>query len=212
MDILTHEMMYRGRKTVEQRSKTAILVCGAGALGSRLLDLLACQGYAPSIVDFDKVERHNLGNQHFSPSDIGKMKATQAANNVFRRLGTKVTAIDKKVTAENVSKIIRGQHLVVDVFDNAESRQLIVDACRESDIAAIHGGMGSSFAEVEWNENYHPHAVPVDANAPCEYPLAVNLVLFTVSILAEVINGYVDRKEKRSIHFTLKDMHIDRVD
>lgn len=212
-DILTHEALYRGRGYLERRAKKRILVCGAGALGSRLVDALACQGYVPDVVDFDKVDLHNYGNQLFGPADRGKLKATQCANNTYRRLGVKVGAIDKKVTAENAGKIVKGYDLVVDVFDSAESRQLLVDACKAANITCLHAGMsGDGFAEIEWNENYRTHGdQPAVGDAPCEYPLALNLVLFTVAIASEVINSFVDDGQKRSIQFTLRDMHVDRV-
>lgn len=212
-DMLTHEVLYRSKKIVDRRSKVAVLICGAGALGSRLLDTLVCQGYKPTVVDCDKIKRHNLGNQNYGQTDIGKKKATQAANNIYRRFEVKVEGIDKKVTAANALSLIKGRELVVDVFDNAESRQVLVDACYQAGISCVHAGMSNDgFAEIEWDANYHPHPAPAAmGNEPCEYPLAVNLVQFTVAILAEVINGYVDRLEKRSIHFTLKDMHVHRV-
>lgn len=185
---------------------------GAGALGSRLLDILACQGYYPTIVDCDKVERHNLGNQNFSPSDIGKLKAVQAANNVYRRLGVSVQSIAKKVTEDNVDKIVSDKHLVVDMFDNIESRTLVKQACKRLNVPCLHCAMShDGFSEVEWSDFY-----PIEKftsverdDEPCEYPLAVNLVLFTVSFASEVINEFVDNGIKKSVQFTLRDMHTD---
>lgn len=210
---ITHESLYRGRGFVTRRGKTKILVAGAGALGSRLVDSLCCQGYVPDVLDYDRVDRENLWTQNFGPPDIGKLKATQVAFNTFRRLGIKIQNVDKRLTAENADQIVKKYELVVDVFDNAASRQLLVDACRQANVQCLHSGMsGDGFAEIEWNENYHTHPdVAPTGNAPCEYPLALNLVLFSVAITSEVINSFVDDGIKRSIQFTLKDMHVDRV-
>ena len=50
-------------------------VVGAGATGSRIVFSLAKLGVANIHVwDFDKVEEHNIPNQVFSLSDIGKFK------------------------------------------------------------------------------------------------------------------------------------------
>ncbi len=66
------------------------------------------------------------------------------------------------------------------------------------------------FAEIEWNENYRAHPVPEeDEDAPCDYPLAANLVHFAVAIASEVVNKFVDTGVKESVHFTLGDLHSD---
>lgn len=214
-DILTHEEKYRGQQIMKKRSAAKIVIMGAGALGSRLLDALVCQGYIPAIVDFDKVERHNLGNQLYGPPDVGKLKATQSANNTYRRLGVKCDSVAKKVTKENVSNIIKGYDLVIDAFDNLESRILLKTTCWKASIPCLHCAMShDGFGEASWSESY-----PVEKftdqrreNDPCEYPLAVNLVLFTVAFAAETINNFVDEGKKESIQFTLKDMRSHKGD
>jgi hypothetical protein len=166
------------------------------------------------VVDFDRVQAENFGTQDFGQRDVGRKKAPQVVNNLYVRLGVKLTAIDRKVTASTVDRMIRGAGLVVDCFDNHESRQLLQDACRKADIPCLHLGMsGDGFAEIEWNERYHSHPTPnqpaEDEENPCEYPLAANLVHLTVGLAAEVINKFVDDGVKQSVQFTLKDFHAD---
>lgn len=213
MEHLVHESAYRGEPVIQQRSKVSVLVLGSGALGSWLLDLLARQGYTRlTVLDFDRVERKNFGTQNFGKADIGRMKATIAANNLVVRLGVQCKAIAEKLTASNARKILNdGFGLVIDAFDNHESREIVKETCVKLGVPCLHCGMsGDGFAEIEWNENYisRPAAPVLDASGePCEYPLASNLVSFTVALAAEAVNSFVDNGIKRSVHFTLRDLH-----
>jgi hypothetical protein len=212
---LGHENEYRGEAVVTKRGDTLIVMMGAGALGSKLVGLLATQGYTQqTVIDFDRVEAKNYGTQDFGRRDVGRMKASQVVNNLYVRIGVKLTSMEKKVTASNVDRMVRGAGLVVDCFDNHESRQLLQDACKKANVPCLHLGMsGDGFAEIEWNENYRSHPTPnqpqADEENPCEYPLAANLVHLTVGLAAEVINKFVDDGVKQSVQFTLKDFHAD---
>lgn len=216
-DYLGHESEYRGDAIVAKRNETQIVIMGIGALGSKLVNLLATQGYHRlRLADRERVEAKNYGTQDFGRRDVGRMKASQSRANLFARLGPikGIEAIDKEVTAGSVDRLIRGADLVLDCFDNHESRTLIKTACGDK-IPCLHIGMsGDGFAEIEWNENYHSHPAPAqvdDDGNPCEYPLAANLVHLTVGLAAEIINKFVDEGKRQSVHFTLKDFHSDVV-
>ena len=212
---LGHESEYRGEAVVAKRADTPVVMMGAGALGSKLVNLMATQGYTQqTVVDYDRVEAENFGTQDYGQRDVGRKKASQVVNNLYVRLGVKLTAIDRKVTDATVLRIIRGAGLVIDCFDNHESRELLQKACRETGVSCLHVGMsGDGFAEIKWNEVYHSHPTPTqpaaDDKNPCEYPLAANLVHLTVGLAAEVINKFVDDGLKQSVEFTLKDFHAD---
>ncbi len=213
-DHLQHEAEFRGENTVLQRSKPRIVICGVGSLGSKLLDLLASQGYTNlAVIDKDRVEGKNFGTQNYGLADVGRMKAQQAAANLFRRLRVKIESYSQELRASNAKSLLKGD-LVIDVFDNAESRNLVRDHCREHKIACLHAGLSDDgFAEVEWNDNYRAHPVPEESGEeiPCEYPLASNLVAFTVALTAEVVNKFFGQGIQQSIHFTLNDLHVDKV-
>lgn len=216
-DPLGHEKSFRGDTTVNKRSKLGIVVMGVGSLGSWLTDLLVRQGYYKiKVVDMDRVEGKNYGTQNYGSKDLGKMKAIATANNIYMRLGNQVDHFDRKVTKDNVNKLIEGYDLVIDCFDNVESRLILKNACKAKNMACLHVGMSTDgFSEIEWNETYNVnenYKAPVLAeNEPCDYPLASNLVHITVGLAAEIVNRYVDDNRKDIIHFTVKDLHVHSV-
>lgn len=212
-DFLAHETAYRGNANViENRASKRIIILGAGALGSFTGELLARQGYSGlTLVDFDKVERDNLGTQNFGATDVGRSKASQLAHNIIRKLGVHLDSIVKKVTESNISGIISKADLVVDLFDNVESRKLVRDTCAKKNIPCLHAGMATiGYFEVLWNEGYLiPETDSNPENAPCDYPLAANLVILCVGTLAEVMNRYFDEGEKYEAEFWLNSMKME---
>ncbi|GHV25022.1 hypothetical protein FACS1894176_02580 [Bacteroidia bacterium] len=94
-----------------------VVVIGAGAIGSHLIEQLARAGIWCIIVwDFDIVEEHNLQNQAFDRRHIGKKKVDAIMQIVAEATGLELKTHDEKVdgsqkiTAEAV-------FLVVDSFD-----------------------------------------------------------------------------------------------
>ncbi len=210
---LAHESAYRGdANIVGNRMSQSLRICGAGALGSHLVETLARQGYHGQVVfDKDKVEGGNLGTQNYSKSDIGRAKAVQCANNTIKRTGVPVKSVSREVTPVNVKSVVNGASLVIDLFDDPTSRRLLQSFCQESGVDCLHAGMSSDgFAEICWNEHYTVHETPAnDDEIPCEYPLAANLVHFTVAMISETVNRYFDECIKQSLEFTLRDYRIE---
>lgn len=209
---LQHETQYRGNDAMWQRASAKILLCGGGALGSWLSDLLARQGYwRLTVLDADKVEDANFGTQMFGSADAGRSKASQIAANIFRRIGVKVEPVTKRITSDNVTGHVKSYDLVVDLFDNATSRGLLHQACLDKDIACLHAGTAAmGFFEIRWNEDYVvPRTKVVPEDAPCDYPMAANLVMMCVAATAEAINRYVDSGLKPNMEFWLNSMSLD---
>lgn len=207
MDYFAHEIAYRGDSTIiDNRASKKIRIFGVGALGSWLADLLCRQGYKISVIDKDKVEHANFGTQNYGRTDVGRSKAIQCANNIMRRIGVSVESISKEVKESNVHSLVKEQDLVIDVFDNVKSRELICAACKEHNVDAIHSGMGDGYFEIAWNKDYKAVAPKDEDETACDYPLASNLVWLCVSWTAEVVNRFIDRNEKIEVAFWLKNM------
>ena len=62
-----HEANYRGQELLDKIKSYNLFICGAGALGSNLTDVLTRQGFeAISVIDMDRVEKHNIHTQIYS--------------------------------------------------------------------------------------------------------------------------------------------------
>ena len=205
-----HEEAYRGKNFEKRLAEFNIVICGAGTIGSNLAETLARQGYQRlTLIDMDRVEEHNINTQIYGASDIGAVKVEAACNRLYRDTGVEVGFFNKELTDKTAKKFLKGADLIIDAFDNKASRQLLQDWSRKNEIACLHAGMFEDYGEVVWDEAYK---VPDDQTEGdvCEYPLARNLAMFVVTILAEEITNYclADEPRKWNRTITLKDMKI----
>lgn len=157
-------------------------------------------------VDRDRVEERNLSTQPYYRSDVGAFKARILANNLYRAIRTKVEAETKELTSANVSQLLKGNQLIVDVFDNSVARQVVKDYAAQTGIPCVHAGLSVDYAEVIWNQVYR---VPANVNDDvCDYPLARNLVMLTVAVVCEAIVSFITTGEQHNYTITLKDLTV----
>jgi molybdopterin/thiamine biosynthesis adenylyltransferase len=209
-----HEESYRGKDMLAKAASKQVVICGVGALGSNLADMLCRQGFSKiRIIDMDRVETHNINTQIYGEADVGAMKVVAARNRLFRDTQVEVDVFDKELTSGTTKKALKGADLVVDTFDNRSSRALVTEYCKSSKIDCLHGGMFEGYGEIVWNEQYMvPKDAPADAQDVCDYPLARNLVMLVTTILAEEVSDYclVKKPRKSSWSITLKDLAINK--
>ncbi|MFV8336977.1 HesA/MoeB/ThiF family protein [Flavobacterium sp. RSP29] len=121
-----------------------VLVIGAGGLGCPILQYIATAGVGTiGIVDFDKIELHNLHRQIlYTEQQVGKSKAL-TAKSVLETLNPliHVIAFEEKLTVENAAKIIMGFDVIVDGCDNFETRYLVNDTCVTLGKSLIYGSI-----------------------------------------------------------------------
>jgi len=204
-----HEEIYRGKELLAKLSTMHLTICGAGAIGSNLTENLARQGFsAIRLIDFDRVETHNISTQTFEEVDVGATKVRAVQDRIFRTVGIEIETVDKELKQSNAKKLLRGSDLVVDGFDNNKSRQLLQDYCRKADIPCFHVGLHADYGEAVWDKVYK---VPEDVDGDiCDYPLARNLIMLTVGIASEEVLDYclADAPRMQSWCITLKDLRI----
>jgi molybdopterin-synthase adenylyltransferase len=206
-DMFHHEALYRGPENVARLAEVPLTLCGAGAVGSLLIDNLARQGVGPwKVIDRDRVEEDNAGTQLFGESDVGAWKAEVLRNRLFRAVGVEIEAVAKELTGRNARGLLKGAGLVIDAFDNQASRRLVQDQCREQGVPCLHAGLFADYAEVVWDENYRvPRDGPGDV---CDYPLARNLVMMAVALASEVVIRYLLDGARSDWSVTLRDFAI----
>jgi molybdopterin/thiamine biosynthesis adenylyltransferase len=207
LDIFYHERLHRTEAVMARLRELPITVCGAGALGANLTETLARQGLARlTVIDRDRVEERNLSTQPYYRGDIGAQKAKILANALYRALGVAVAGRAEEMTAANAAKLLVGNGLVVDTFDNSVARQAVSDACAAAGVPCLHVGLAAGYAEILWNEGYRvPSATNDDV---CDYPLARNLVLLTVTVAAEVVVRFAATGERAAYTITLDDFAV----
>ena len=207
MSIFFHEQLYRTDTVMAKLKDFPVTICGVGALGANLTENLVRAGFSKlKVIDRDRIEERNLSTQPYYRSDVGAFKAKILANNLYRAIGTKVEAETKELTAMNAAQLLKDSGLIVDVFDNSISRQVVKDYADRTGTTCLHAGLSADYAEVIWNDVYR---VPSDVNNDvCDYPLARNLVMLTVSVACEAIVSFVATGEQRHFTITLKDLSV----
>jgi molybdopterin-synthase adenylyltransferase len=211
-DSFYHETLYRGAAALATLGQLRLTMAGAGAVGSHLVNNLVRQGVRQlRVIDFDRIEAHNVGTQLYGEGDIGAFKVEVLQAEMFRAAGVEIDAVRQRLTERNVGKLLRDSDLVVDGFDNHEARALVTEQCRATGIPCLHVGLSADYAEVLWNEGYRvPRDVAVDGVAPCDYPLARNLIQFAVALASEAVVRFALHGAKVNLSFTLGDLRVNR--
>jgi len=106
--------------------KTKILIVGAGSVGSYVALTLAKMGISDlTVVDFDKVEPHNLPNQFYKTTDIGRPKVEALKDIIKEFTNTEITAINDKI--ENYLTKDKIFDIVILAVDNMKTRKQIFE-------------------------------------------------------------------------------------
>ena len=202
-----HEEIYRGAESVAKLAEPFVTICGAGALGSHLADNLARQGFRQlRVIDRDRVEEHNVSTQLYGAADVGAWKVEVLRNRLFRTAEVEIDAVSKELSDRTARSLLKGSDIVIDTFDNSDSRRLVQEQCREKKTECLHIGLYADYCEAIWDEQYR---VPNDVEGDvCEYPLARNLVLFAMALGSELLVRFVLNGEKQGYSGTLSDFRF----
>lgn len=139
--LLLREISVKGQKRIKAAK---VVIIGAGALGSPVIQYLAAAGVGTiKVVDHDEVTLGNLQSQVIHGiRDVKRPKAASARDtirNIDRNI--EVIAENTQLTAENAMSLIEGFDLVIDCTDNYKSRYLINDACVLLGIPLVFGSI-----------------------------------------------------------------------
>lgn len=131
-----------GMKGQEKLKTAKVLVVGAGGLGCPVLQYLCAAGVGTiGIMDFDKIELHNLHRQIlYGTDDVGKQKAHTAAEKLkMQNPHVSFVVFDELLREENAGQIISQFDIVVDGSDNFQTRYLVNDTCVELNKTLVYG-------------------------------------------------------------------------
>jgi len=180
-----------------------ILVCGGGALGSHALFMARDLEHELAVVDFDRVETKNLGSQWFVKQMVGKNKATALKTQLLNFYDVKLQDYPIKLTSLNVETLLGQAELVLDCFDNAESRRLVQDFVRARDKPCLHAGLAAlgEFGVVRWDEHFVVDEETVAGQATCEGRGFLPLILRVSSALVASVQFFLT--EKRRVNWNI---------
>ncbi len=128
--------------------KSKILVCGAGGLGSNVLQLISRIGigeiyvYDDGILDEPDLNRQIL----YDTQDIGKKKVV-AAREKLSKINPKIKYhfYDERITKDTVLPKV---DVVVDCLDNFTSRKILDAKIQRSKTPLIHGGVEGFYGQI----------------------------------------------------------------
>jgi sulfur carrier protein ThiS adenylyltransferase len=138
-------MVSRHTPGIHARIKRATVgIAGLGGLGSAVAVALARIGVGRLILaDFDVVEPSNLNRQQYFIDQLGLTKAEALKSNL-KRINPYVSyeAHCVKVTPENIPELFGSVDVLVEAFDRADQKAMLLQAFRAAPIVAASGLAG----------------------------------------------------------------------
>ena len=114
-------------------------VAGLGGLGSNVLCHLVRAGVRRfTAADFDVVVASNLNRQFFFADQVGRKKTSALAENL-RRIDPELELDfrDLKLTGENTQELFADCDVVVEAFDKADAKTMLIGALANSGIPVV---------------------------------------------------------------------------
>ena len=128
----------------EKLLSSKVLIVGAGGLGAPAALYLAAAGIGTiGIIDSDKVDLTNLQRQIIHHTEDVDTDKTASAEKKMRAINPDISVktYQTRVTAGNISEIIRRYDFVIDGTDNFPAKFLINDACYFEKVPFSHAGI-----------------------------------------------------------------------
>lgn len=139
MGIPSEEEVYQalaqrhGEELQKKLSRTSVVVCGLGGLGSNIAVSLVRAGiWNIHIIDFDKVDISNINRQQYFIDQIGQYKTDALYDNLLKIMpyaDIKRTCL--RLTEDNIPDILKDNDIICEAFDNAESKAELVNCVLE---------------------------------------------------------------------------------
>ncbi len=149
-EYFNRQIMLWGKKRQRELQNKSVLIVGSGGLGcSNALALSGSGVGVIDIVDFDKVETHNIHRQIlFDIVDEGKYKCEVAAKKIEQRNPfVKVHAYIQSFEDFIVSNSNK-YDIIIDATDNLQTRAAIDTYAKEKKIPWIYGSVEEFYGQV----------------------------------------------------------------
>ena len=120
-------------------------IAGAGGLGSNVAMHLVRAGLRDlRVVDFDRVQAPNLNRQFYFADQVGRLKVAALRDNLQRiDPGFRGEMLAARVTGANVRRLFAACAVVVEAFDGAANKAMLVEALLPTGVLVVAGsGLG----------------------------------------------------------------------
>ena len=132
-----------------------VVILGAGSTGSYVAFTLAKMGIKNiKVIDYDKIEDHNLPNQYYRISDIGKFKVDALQEIIKDFCGINIEIENVKIEKDMIIEMIGLNTIIINCVDNIETRKIIAEDLQDYSIKIIDTRFGG--------EGYSIHIVSLD--------------------------------------------------
>lgn len=108
-------------------------IAGAGGLGSNIAVSLARAGVGLLIIaDYDIVNTSNLNRQQFFLAQVGQPKVTALKDNLARiNPFCDCNVFNGKISPDNLSEVFGNCDILIEAFDGAEQKQMLIETWQE---------------------------------------------------------------------------------
>lgn len=179
-----------------------IFIVGAGSTGSFIALTLAKLGFENiNVIDFDKVEAHNIPNQFYRSEDIGEHKVVALQNIIEDFTGLEIGVFDEKINEKSELDYLDLDSLVVLCVDNMKTRKIIYEKIKDYPIKLIDtrfGGEGyqiySIDLEKEEDKEFYEKTLKSEIK---EAPCGEKSVIYTILSLASECSNIVKKMDKK---------------
>ena len=142
IDYYNRQILLWGEDSQKSLSTKKIAIIGSGGLGCSVALALSGSGIGEiDLVDFDKVELHNIHRQiGFRSCDVGKYKCEVLAD-LLRERNPNIKVVSNSYDFEKYSKNSNNLDLIIDATDNLQTRSQIDKFAKEQKIPWIYGSV-----------------------------------------------------------------------
>lgn len=122
-------LRYLSPEQLMKIQQTRVGIAGAGGLGSNCATALVRCGFRKlRILDFDTVDHSNLNRQFYFLSQVGRAKVESLRENLQAiNPGLELEISSVRAEKENAAALFQDCDVVVEAFDRAEYKQLIIE-------------------------------------------------------------------------------------
>lgn len=128
----------------DKLKRARVGIAGLGGLGSNVAVMLARAGIGNLIIaDCDTVDATNLNRQDYSVSDIGKRKTDALKERILSvNPYVRTEVFFGRITPDNAAEVFRGCGIVVEAFDAAEQKTVLINSILTGTEAIVVSGNG----------------------------------------------------------------------